>query len=359
MGHAATPRAASIEPLSRECWLEHARPFRDHNYRQAWAFAVACAERVGATSEHVAIRSGTELLGVSDVRVRILPWIRGGIAYVNGGPLVRRGGAGDLDNLSRALAALRAEYVERRGLVLRVRPALGEPGWNAETDRVFHEIGFSEPRVEEVYRTLRLDLTPPLEVLRQGLAQKWRNCLNKAERSDLELVSGTGPDLLERFSAAFRGFIARKGFDVDLDADFHGRVQEAHLPEERYVTTLAYHEGELAAGHVASYLGDTAVYLLGASEEAGRRTNASYALQWNAIVEARERGLIAYDLGGIDPEENPGVHRFKKGLGGAEASVAAYQLASRGLQGRLPLAAERLYRAVRGLAQGEARGAAR
>ena len=52
-------------------------------------------------------------------------------------------------------------------------------------------------------------------------------------------------------------------------------------------------------------LGDTAVYLLAASNEAGRQTNAAYLLQWKAIEAAIARGCRWYDLGGVHPENNP------------------------------------------------------
>jgi lipid II:glycine glycyltransferase (peptidoglycan interpeptide bridge formation enzyme) len=75
------------------------------------------------------------------------------------------------------------------------------------------------------------------------------------------------------------------------------------------------------AGHVASFLGDTCVYLLGATSEEGLRTKAAYLLQWRVIQAAHEKGFKWYDLGGIDPEANPGVHHFKRGLGAQEITA--------------------------------------
>ena len=54
--------------------------------------------------------------------------------------------------------------------------------------------------------------------------------------------------------------------------------------------------------------------------------------------------MRAYDLGGIDPEGNPGVFHFKRGLGGVEVQAAGpYEARPSGLAGRLPLAVERGY----------------
>jgi lipid II:glycine glycyltransferase (peptidoglycan interpeptide bridge formation enzyme) len=48
---------------------------------------------------------------------------------------------------------------------------------------------------------------------------------------------------------------------------------------------------------------------------------APYALQWQAIQDARAAGCTEYDLYGIPPREDPahpmaGLYRFKTGFGG-------------------------------------------
>jgi lipid II:glycine glycyltransferase (peptidoglycan interpeptide bridge formation enzyme) len=79
---------------------------------------------------------------------------------------------------------------------------------------------------------------------------------------------------------------------------------------------LALHEGELVAGNVSGLTGNTAVYLLGASNSEGRKLRASYLLQWAVIEHAKSLGKFYYDLGGIDEHANPNVYRFKRGLKG-------------------------------------------
>ena len=39
-----------------------------------------------------------------------------------------------------------------------------------------------------------------------------------------------------------------------------------------------------------------------------------YTLQWRAAQHLKELGLRWYDLGGIDPDGNEGVYRFKSGM---------------------------------------------
>jgi hypothetical protein len=74
------------------------------------------------------------------------------------------------------------------------------------------------------------------------------------------------------------------------------------------------------AGLVASALGDSAIYLLGATSDDGLTAKGAYLLQWTLIRWLKENGVRWYDLGGIDPEGNPGVYTFKKGLSGTDVS---------------------------------------
>ncbi len=69
---------------------------------------------------------------------------------------------------------------------------------------------------------------------------------------------------------------------------------------------------------VASAIGDSAIYLLGATSDAGLHSKGAYLLHWHLIDWLKAKGTRWYDLGGIDPERNPGVYQFKKGFSGAD-----------------------------------------
>ncbi len=341
-----TPRLVDCRSAAE--WSVRCRKFRDHNYRQLWAFSTACAERVGARSEHVAIMDCDELLGLADVRIRHVPVLGAGVAYVNGGPLVRRGDERDRERLRSALQALLAEYVARRGLVLRIAPTVGEPAWNDRVIETFEALGFALSNDARPYRTQMLDLARPLGEIRSGLEQKWRNGLNRAERNGLTVRAGTDNASFESFVRLYAALQVRKGFDVDLDAGFYARVQRELVVDEQFVMSLAEFEGRAVAGHLASIAGDTCVYLLGASDPTGLAQKASYLLQWRAITDAQMRGCRWYDLGGIDPQGNPGVHHFKSGLGGADVTAPGpFDFAPSGFTRSVVRGAERMYRWMR------------
>ncbi|MEN6336750.1 MAG: hypothetical protein ABFE01_21045, partial [Phycisphaerales bacterium] len=134
---------SALRHMDRAEWQATARRFLDYNYRQMWEFGVACAERIGAVSEHVAVEDGGEIVGLADVRIKRIPGLGTGIAYVNGGPLVRRGDGRDSDRLSRSMKALIEEYANRRGMVLRVMAPVDGGPWNDAQRVVLSDAGFA------------------------------------------------------------------------------------------------------------------------------------------------------------------------------------------------------------------------
>ena len=337
--------------VMRDEWQALARRFRDHNDRQVWDFGVACAERLGARSQHIAVRNGGRVLALADVRVKRLPLTGAGIAYINGGPLVRREDGADATRaLAPTLDALATEFTHRRGLVLRITPALGPADWLESQSETFVEAGFSAASNRKPCRTMVVDIRPPEKDIRRALQQKWRNCLNRAERNGLTVRRGTGPDLFTEFSRLYAQMQARKPFTVELNPSFYARVQQTLPSADAFEISIAEFDGRPCAGYVGSFLGDTAVYLLGTTNELGMQQKAAYLLQWESLLAARKRGCHWYDLGGIDPEGNPGVYHFKKGLAGVDVTVPGpFELEPSQLTGKIVRIGEQIFRRVRAL----------
>jgi lipid II:glycine glycyltransferase (peptidoglycan interpeptide bridge formation enzyme) len=92
---------------------------------------------------------------------------------------------------------------------------------------------------------------------------------------------------------------------------------QALLPTEHQMKVLICEEhGVPVAGLVASAIGRTGVYLLGATNEQGMKSKGAYLLQWRMMQWLKQSGAEFYDLGGVNPERNPGVYHFKSGMGG-------------------------------------------
>jgi hypothetical protein len=332
--------------LDRSQWQLAVRPFADYSYRQSRAYGEHLAAKRGATSEHVAIRCGDETVALADVRIKRLPMIGGGLAYISGGPLVRRLDSPDdaLERLDLSLEALVAEFVHGRGLTLRVVAPIGLPEENEAVAGRLQAAGFVRAERGKHYRTVLLDVDRPADEIRSSLHRHWRRHLNGSERNDLEVTFGTEPDRFEVIARMSEALRARKGFELDLDARFYADVQRDLDEEDRLVVGLVMKDGTPVAGNITAIHGDAAVYLVGASTEAGLENKAGYLMHWRTIELIRERGVPWYDLGGIDPVANPGVTSFKLRTNGVDVTAAGpFEMSPTGVRARVSGWAERAY----------------
>ncbi|GIX49824.1 MAG: hypothetical protein KatS3mg132_018 [Limisphaera sp.] len=232
---------------------------------------------------------------------------------------IGRTGSWDAGAFRAALELLREEFVSRRGWVLRVIPNVFQEDAHASPARqILEELGFREHAAHAVYRTVRVDLDPPLEVVRKRLDGKWRNQLNAASRNPLQVVEGNDTELFDRFMVLYDQMMARKRFDTTVNVRDFRRMQERLEPSQKLRVALALRDNQPHAGLVTTDVGSTGIYLLGATGEAGLKSKASYLLQWRMMEFLKARGCRFYDLGGINPEGNPGVYHFKSGMGGTE-----------------------------------------
>ena len=338
-----------IRNLDYKEWSGLTPEFLDHNYRQSWSFGNEAANRVRAKSEFVALSDSTGIIGIANVRIKMLPFFNTGIAYITGGPLVRK--KSDKKNINafkKCLEALQAEYTQKRKLLLRIASPVGERNWITQQNNLFQNTKFKFTSISKPNRTIIVDIARTKDDIRQSLHQKWRNCLNRSEKNQLEVTRGTDSIFFQQLTYLYNDLRERKNFDVDLEPDFYLKVQR-NLPEnEKFVVHIAKFNGKPVAAHLGSYLGDTAVYLLGAANHDGNKLNASYLLQWLVMLYAKERGCHWYDLGGIDPDNNPGVYRFKQRMGGIELTAPGpYEILPDGLKGQFIHYTEKLYRMIK------------
>lgn len=84
---------------------------------------------------------------------------------------------------------------------------------------------------------------------------------------------------------------------------------------------LAVHDQGILAGAIIAISQRRAIYLYGASSNEGRNLMGPYAVHWEGMKLARERGCLTYDMGAVSPNADSrhpfyGMYRFKTGFGG-------------------------------------------
>jgi hypothetical protein len=218
---------------------------------------------------------------------------------------------------------LRNEYVCRRGLFLRIFP-LAFVGNGGPTAKILAEEQFVPAPNESPQRTILVDIQGPLSDLRKAFDQKWRNCLNHAERNPVAVAQGTADTFFEDFIPLYEQLVARKKFTEPNDINEFQRVQQSLPDAFKMGIFLCTEHGTLTGGAICSALGDTGLYLFGATNDLGLKNKGAYRLQWHALQWLKDQGCKYYNLNGINPSKNPGSYHFKAGLAGKSGRELPY-----------------------------------
>ena len=317
---ASSSLEVQIDGQTAESWSVILAQFDDANIYQSWAYG---AVRWGKQHlSHLVVRQGGQVLAAAQLRIARLPLLPAGIAYLRWGPLCqRKGQALDPKIVQAMIECLRDEYCKRRGLSLHVIPnAYASDNRGRVYGEAFkHAALLPEPEASP-YRTVVVDLSDTAEAIRKQLDQKWRNQLNRSEKNGLVLEVNEGAATYREFVRLYEPMLERKQFESAVDVNEFGRMQEFLAGPAKMQTFLARKDGEPIGALVCSLMGNTAIYLLGATNEKARELKAAYCLQWQAMVWLKEHGARWYDLGGIDPATNPGGYHFKSGFGGTDVT---------------------------------------
>lgn len=303
-----------VDSFDEKAWNDIINQFTDANIYQTWAYGEIRSGRKNMS--HLVLKRENNVVAAAQVRLLRIPLLNAGIAYAFWGPLWQlKNEEPDEQILIQMLRAMRNEYSHKRRYVLRVYPMIYNDD-KMNYISMMEEEGFQTLKEINKSRTLIINLSSTKEELRKGLAQKWRNSLNKAEKNNMELIEGTTDELFQIFIDIYKDMLKRKNFVEPNDINEFRRIQ-MRLPEEfKMKIMLCRYEGELSAGSIFSALGNTGLYLFGATNDAGMKSNGSYLMQWKYIEWLKNSNYAFYDLNGINPDANPGTYKFKEGLCG-------------------------------------------
>ncbi len=305
---------SEVDTLDAARWSGALAEFADANLYQTWPYGVVRSGK--ANVSRLVLKRGAQVVAMVQVRIAKIPGLPLGVAYVLWGPLWRRrDGVADVEIFRHAVRAIRAEYAIRRGLVVRLVPNLYESE-NSGLRHILAGEGYAAQKQAPRRRTLLMDLGPSLDELQRGLHQKWRYHLNKSRKQSLEIIEGEEDHLFAAFRKIFGEMVDRKQLVNFTGPDQCRQAQAALPPREKVRVFLCQIEGEVCAGGICSALGDTGIYLFGATSNRGIKTYASYRTHWRMLEWVREQGCRWYDLNGINPEKNPGGFQFKTQLAG-------------------------------------------
>lgn len=169
--------------------------------------------------------------------------------------------------------------------------------------------------------TVVVDIQPPPEKILSAMKSKTRYNIRLAAKKGVEVTEGTAGDV-DAWYELYRQTGARDGIAIHAKTYYADLLSRPHsYPGRSPIVKLlmARADGELLAGNIVVFWKDNAAYLYGASSNERRNLMPTYALQWEAIRQARDAGCRTYDLYGIPPQADPshpmfGLYQFKTGF---------------------------------------------
>lgn len=310
-----------VDQISESEWTDIVLRFSDATIYQTWSYAEVRSKR--RRPIRLVLKREGRIIAVVQARIYTPPFLKSGLAYVHWGPLWRLKNTEDDDeNLRQMLRTIGRELAIRRGLCVKVLPNIYDTDPNAQVAReIFDSEGYKWN--EPLGKVLLIDLAPDLETLRKGLGQKWRNQLNGSEKKGLQLIEGYSDELMDSFISIYGEMRDRKGIagiDMVEFKTIYRRLPEVIRPR----IVLCELGGAMVAGGIFSTLGETAIYLHGATANAGlaRKANGANLIHWRLIQWLKDKGFTHYDLASINPESNRGTYHFKGGLCGKNGGEA-------------------------------------
>lgn len=211
---------------------------------------------------------------------------------------------------------IRKRYRWWRGRSLAAYPELPDTD---EHRKLLTDAGFR--RIAPGYKTIWLDLSPPLDELRADLHGNWRNQLVQAEEAGLELAVDPDTQTLDWLIGRHEAHMKEHGYRGPSGKLLHALVQAEVDGRLCCDVLVARHRGENIAGALIARHGRAATYLIGWTGEKGRDLRAQNFLLWQSVTRLHSDNIAWFDLGGIN-DETPGLTRFKAGLGGEVVETA-------------------------------------
>lgn len=306
---------------SEKDWEDFINSRPEANFLHSWYWG-AFHERIG----HAAIRSGFyesgELVGL--LLAIVEPARRGRHLVVPGGPIIDWANS---EVVKAWLSEIKSIAKQNNCVFVRVRPQLLD---NASSQSIFKSLGFRKaPMHLHAELTSQLDLNLSNDDLKKAMRKGTRYELNRATKTNIAVTSTGGDEYLDEFYDLQVETARRQNF-VPFSKKFLTQQFKVFAEAGKVKMYRSTTDGRLLAMAMIIFYGQEAAYHYGASTELARQFPGAYAIQWQAIQDAREKGCKRYNFWGVTGHGQTnhrfyGVSVFKRGFGGQDVAYLPAQ----------------------------------
>lgn len=228
-------------------------------------------------------------------------------------------GFGSAAHLHAFFTEFNRQFPRRFGRKRRILPSIEQ---SDSATKLFEKLGF-KPKPTPSYQTVWLDLRPGLDTLRAGLKSKWRNSLNKAEKSNLKIEWDDTTEHLSWLITEYNADRAIKNYD-GVSAKTLRALAHNFKRNQNVIIARAVLDKLPVAAIMVFIHGSSATYQISWTSEDGKKHAAHNLLLWSSFQYLKEHGITDFDLGGINDETAKGVKKFKEGIGGQSTTYLGH-----------------------------------
>ncbi len=298
----------------KKTWEDFILSKNEANFLQSWSWG----EFHKSLSKQI-FRSGffenNKLVGIMLSAVE--PARRGKYITVPGGPIIDWGNKNLVESFSSEIKRIAKE---NNCVFIRVRPQLKSDEFSKKT---FKDLGFKKaPMHLHAELTSQLDITKSEEELMTQMRKGTRYEVRKAIKENIKIITSTDEKEIKKFYDLQIETAKRQKF-VPFSYKFLHEQFKVFAENGNATLYKAEFENKLLAQAFIIFYGKEAVYHYGASTDEGRNYPGAYLIQWEAIKEAKKRGMTRYNFWGVAPENKQnhrfsGLSLFKRGFGGED-----------------------------------------
>lgn len=304
---------------NRNEWEAFLEKHEEVNFLQSWYWG-EFHKRLGNKIQRSGFYKDGKLAGVmlsivEDAR-------RGRYLTVPGGPIVDWS---DREIADAVFAEMKRIAIGKRCVFVRIRPQLignqGDQKINAR--EIFKSHGCSEaPMHLHAELSSILGITKSEEQLLALMRKTTRYEIRRAANLGIKIETSKDENAIKSFYDLQKETAKRQRF-VPFSYSFFKEQFKVFFDAGLALLYTASLEGRVLAQAFIIFYGAEAAYHYGASTLEARKYPAAYLLQWEAIKEAKRRGMKRYNFWGVAPEEAKnhrfyGVSVFKRGFGGED-----------------------------------------
>jgi lipid II:glycine glycyltransferase (peptidoglycan interpeptide bridge formation enzyme) len=299
---------------NKNTWEEYILSKNEANFLQSWDWG-EFHKALGKTINRSGFYENNKLVGIMLSVVE--PARRGRYLTVPGGPIINWKNNELIKSFAQQIKVIAKE---NNCVFIRVRPQLKSDEFSK---RIFKDLGFiTAPMHLHAELTSQLDIAKSEEELMTQMRKTTRYEVKKAIKEGIKITTSTDEKEIKKFYDIQIETAKRQKF-VPFSYKFLHEQFKIFTQSGYAILYKAEYENKLLAQAFVIFYGREAVYHYGASTDEGRHFPGAYLIQWEAIKEAKKRGMTRYNFWGVAPEENrnhrfSGLSLFKRGFGGED-----------------------------------------